>query len=73
MEQLTERERALAAVAAAVGSNRGIENHTDQARKAGLNDAEIAEAARIADKVRQEPDAATGCCSGHRQSGWMPC
>lgn len=55
----------------ALGSNCTpcVQYHIPQARKAGLSDAEIAHAIRLADKVRQVParealDAATGLLQG---------
>jgi 4-carboxymuconolactone decarboxylase len=57
MEELTSVERELVALGAALGSNcvPCIEYHVPEARKAGLNDRKIAEAIRLADKVRQVP------------------
>jgi 4-carboxymuconolactone decarboxylase len=57
MTDLTPREAELVALAAALGSNcvPCIEYHIPQARKAGLTEAEIHAAIRLADKVRQVP------------------
>jgi 4-carboxymuconolactone decarboxylase len=57
MDRLSPRERELAAIGAAMGSNcvPCIEYHIHQARKAGLSDSQILEAVRLADKVRQVP------------------
>ena len=57
MNDLTPRERELVALGAALASNcvPCIEYHIPEARKAGLADSQIAEAIRIADKVRQVP------------------
>jgi 4-carboxymuconolactone decarboxylase len=57
MNPLTPRDRELVALGAAMGSNcvPCIEYHVPQARKAGLCDAEISEAIRLADTVRQVP------------------
>ena len=57
MSHLSPRDRELVAIGAAMGSNcvPCIEYHIPQARKAGLSDGEIAEAIRLADKVRQVP------------------
>ena len=57
MSELTPRERELVALGAAMGSNcvPCIEYHIPEARKAGLADAQIFEAIRLADKVRQVP------------------
>ncbi len=57
MPHLSPRDRELAALGAAMGSNcvPCIEYHIPQARKAGLSDSEISEAIRLADKVRQVP------------------
>jgi AhpD family alkylhydroperoxidase len=57
MSHLSPRDRELAAIGAALGSNcvPCIEYHIPQAKKAGLSDGEIAEAIRLADKVRQVP------------------
>lgn len=57
MNELNHRERELVALGAAMGSNcvPCIEYHIPEARKAGLTDAQIAGAIRLADKVRQVP------------------
>ena len=57
METLTDRDRELVALGAALGSNcvPCVEYHVPEARKAGLTDAEIQEAIQLADKVRQVP------------------
>jgi AhpD family alkylhydroperoxidase len=57
MNHLTVRERALVSLGAAMGSNcvSCIEYHIPASRDAGLNDAQISEAVRLADKVRQVP------------------
>ncbi len=57
MMNLTDRERELVAIGAAMGSNcvPCMEFHVPAARKAGLSDAQIVDAVRLADKVRQVP------------------
>ena len=57
MEKLTRSERELVALGAALGSNcvPCIEYHVPKAREAGLTDAQISEAIRLADQVRQVP------------------
>ncbi len=57
MNNLSSRERELAALGAAMGSNcvPCIEYHIPEARKAGLTDSQISEAIGLADKVRQVP------------------
>jgi len=57
MARLSMRERELAAIGAAIGSNcvPCIEYHIAQARKVGLSDVQIFEAVRLADEVRQVP------------------
>ncbi len=57
MDHLTNAERELVALGAALGSNcvPCIEYHVPQARKAGLTDPQIHEAILLADKVRQVP------------------
>jgi len=64
---LSQSERELVAIGAAVASNciPCVEYHVPEARKSGLTDAQIAEAVRLADRVRQVPakkvlDAAIG-------------
>lgn len=57
MEDLSNRERELVAVGAAIASNcvPCIQYHIPEARKAGLDDHLIGEAVRLADQVRQVP------------------
>lgn len=57
MNDLSTSERELVALGAAMGSNcvPCIEYHIPEARKAGLTDAQIQTAIRLADKVRQVP------------------
>jgi AhpD family alkylhydroperoxidase len=57
MGELTDKEKELVALGAALGSNcvPCIEYHVPEARKTGLTDAQIGEAIRLADKVRQVP------------------
>jgi len=57
MNTLSLRDRELVALGAALASNcvPCIEFHVPAARKAGLSDAEIAEAIALADKIRQVP------------------
>ena len=57
MDHLTPKERELVALGSALGSNcvPCIEYHIPEARKAGLTDSQLAEAIRLADKVRQVP------------------
>lgn len=57
MGELTGKERELVAIGAALGSNCApcIEYHVPEARRAGLTDAQIEDAIRLADKVRQVP------------------
>lgn len=57
MNDLSTSERELVALGAAMGSNcvPCIEYHIPEARKAGLTDAQIQQAIRLADKVRQVP------------------
>ncbi len=57
MDRLTNAERELVALGAALGSNcvPCIEYHIPEARKAGLSDRQINEAIHLADKVRQVP------------------
>lgn len=59
MEHLTRRDRELVALGAALGSNcvPCMEAHIPAARRAGLSDAEIREAIRQADELRQVPAA----------------
>ena len=57
MIELSPRDRELVALGAAMGSNciACVEYHVPQARRVGLNDAQIEAAIRLADKVRQVP------------------
>ena len=57
MNALTFRDRELVALGAALASNcvPCIEFHVPEARKAGLTDAEIAEAIELADKIKRVP------------------
>ena len=57
MNKLSLRDRELVALGAALASNcvPCIEFHVPAARKAGLGDAEIAEAIGIADRIRRMP------------------
>lgn len=57
MPNLSQREREIVAIGAAMGSNciPCIEYHIPEARKAGLSDEELREAVALADKVRQVP------------------
>jgi AhpD family alkylhydroperoxidase len=57
MTELSSRERELVALGAALASNcvPCIEYHVAAARKAGLSDAQIEEAVRVAERVRQVP------------------
>jgi 4-carboxymuconolactone decarboxylase len=57
MSTLSLRDRELVALGAALASNcvPCIEFHVPAARKAGLSDAEIAEAVAVADRIRQVP------------------
>ncbi|RZI40143.1 carboxymuconolactone decarboxylase family protein [Herbaspirillum sp. HC18] len=57
MNDLTDRERELVALGAAMGSNciSCIEHIIPEARKAGLTDSQISAAIQFADKVRQVP------------------
>jgi AhpD family alkylhydroperoxidase len=57
MSLLTVRDQELVALGAAMGSNcvSCIEHHVPVARDAGLNDAQISEAIRLANKLRQVP------------------
>lgn len=57
MNTLNPREHELVALGAALASNcvPCIEFHIQEARKAGLNDAEIAEAIELADKIKRVP------------------
>ena len=57
MTKLNHRDRELVALGAALASNciPCIEYHIPEARKAGLNDAEISEAIELADKIKRIP------------------
>ncbi|HEU5163075.1 MAG TPA: carboxymuconolactone decarboxylase family protein [Thermoanaerobaculia bacterium] len=57
MEHLTPRDRELVALGAALGSNciPCAEYHVAEGRKVGLSPRQIAEALRLADKLRQTP------------------
>lgn len=57
MNTLNPRESELVALGAALASNcvPCIEFHIQEARKAGLDDAEIAEAIELADKIKRVP------------------
>lgn len=57
MTLLHPKEKELVALGAAMGSNcvPCVEFHIPEARRAGLTDAQITEAIRYADKVRQVP------------------
>jgi 4-carboxymuconolactone decarboxylase len=57
MKALSQRERELTAIGAAIVSNcvPCIEYHIPQARKVGLSDSQIREAVKLADKVRKVP------------------
>ena len=57
MNVLSDRDRELVAIGAAIASNcvPCIEYHVPAARKAGLDDGEIREAVLLADKVKRVP------------------
>jgi len=57
VSHLSARDRELVSLGAALASNcvPCIEHHIPQARKAGLDEAQIAEAIEIADRVRRVP------------------
>ena len=57
MSELNDRDQRLVALGAAVSSNcvPCIEYHIPRARQTGCSEAQIKEAVRIADKVRQVP------------------
>ena len=57
MADLSSTDRELVALGAAIGSNcvPCAEFHIAEARKLGLTDAQIVEAVRLVDKVRQVP------------------
>src|SRR5512140_657377 len=76
MSQLTVVERELVALGAALACNcvGCVEYHVAEARKAGLSDAQILEAIRLADSVRQVPSqkvlaAATSLLGGETPAG----
>ena len=60
MNELSNRERSLVAIGAAIASNcvPCVEYHIPAAKRTGLSDHEIHAALRIADKVRQVPSRA---------------
>jgi AhpD family alkylhydroperoxidase len=71
MSQLTAHERALVSLGAAMGSNciSCVEHHVPASRRVGLSNAQISEAIRLADEVRQVParktlNTALGLLSG---------
>lgn len=57
MKELSDRERELAAIGAAIASNciPCLKYHIPAAKKAGLSALAILEAVRVAEKVRQVP------------------
>lgn len=57
MSELHRREREFVALGAALASNclPCIEYHVIEARKAGISEAELLEAVKLADSVRQVP------------------
>jgi len=57
MEKLSQKEKELVAIGAAIASNciPCIEYHIPVARKAGLNDEQLKEAVEIANKVKNVP------------------
>jgi len=57
MDRLSSVERELVALGAALGSNcvPCIEHHVPAAREAGLDDRQISEALRLADRIRRAP------------------
>ncbi|MGE3773782.1 MAG: carboxymuconolactone decarboxylase family protein [Gammaproteobacteria bacterium] len=57
MSTLNHRDRELVALGAALASNcvPCVEYHIVEARKAGLNDAEIAAAIELADRIKRVP------------------
>ena len=57
MNNLSDRDRELVAIGAAIASNcvPCTEYHVPAARQAGLDDAEIKEAISLADKVKRVP------------------
>jgi 4-carboxymuconolactone decarboxylase len=60
MSELSNRERNLVALGAAIACNcvPCVEYHVPGAKRIGLSDSEIHEALQIADKVRQVPSRA---------------
>jgi 4-carboxymuconolactone decarboxylase len=76
MNNLSDRDRELVAIGAAIASNciPCIEYHVPAARKAGLDDAEIKEAVSLADKVKRVParkvlDTATSLLKDEQAEG----
>lgn len=67
---LNPRERELVAIGAALASNcvPCIEFHIQEARKAGLSDAEIAEAIEFADTIKRVPADKVREAAAHRLS-----
>jgi AhpD family alkylhydroperoxidase len=59
MDELSLKEREFVALGAALGSNCTpcVEHHVDEARRAGLSEAQISAAIKLADKVRKVPAA----------------
>lgn len=59
MSTLSTRDRELVSLGAALASNcvPCIEYHVPEARKAGLSDAEIAEAIQLAERIKRVPAA----------------
>ncbi len=57
MNDLAAKERELVALGAAIASNcvPCIEHHVPEAKKAGLTEAQIRQAVRLADRVKQVP------------------
>lgn len=57
MAELSNKERELVALGAAIASNcvPCAEFHITEAKKLGLSDAQLVEAVRLADRVRQVP------------------
>lgn len=76
MERLSNGERELVALGAALGSNcvPCIEHHIPLAREAGYSDRQLGEVIRLADHIRQVParkvlDTALGLLSGQAGEG----
>lgn len=71
---LSTRDRELVALGAALASNcvPCIEFHVPAARKAGLGDAEIAEALAVADAIRRVPADAVLAAARDRLEGVAP-